>query len=130
MARAIPLQQGRPLLTNPDPNRTPWMKGTPLRRRRRGGHLSGQNGPFRFSEWIHGGYGGKKRLGVGMNRGAADRLRPSQLNDLPQIHDCHPIADIFDNTKVMRNKEICQMELTLKILEQIQNLRLNRYIKR
>ena len=98
------------------------MKGTPLRRRRRGGHLSGQNGPFRFSEWIHGGYGGKKRLGVGMNRGAADRLRPSQLNDLPQIHDGDPVAHVADHPQVMGDEEIGQVKLPLQALQQIEDL--------
>jgi hypothetical protein len=123
MARAVLLQQGLLLFTNPDSNRTAWMEGAPLRRRCRGGHLPVENSPFRFSKRVHRGHGGKKRLGVGMSRSAADLLHHSQLNDLPKIHHGDAVTHVPDHPQVMRDEEIGQVEFMLQTLQEIEDLR-------
>ena len=50
---------------------------------------------------------------------------PCQLNQLAEIHDADSVADVFDNCKVMGDKEIGQAQLLLQILKHIHNLRLN-----
>ncbi|MNV37729.1 hypothetical protein D3C71_1292590 [compost metagenome] len=53
-----------------------------------------------------------------------------QLHHLAQIHDCHPVADEFDDGQIMRDEHIGQAEPLLQILHQVQHLSLDRDIKR
>jgi hypothetical protein len=36
------------------------------------------------------------------------------LNDLPQIHDCHPVSDMLDDREVVANEERCQPQFVLE----------------
>ena len=53
----------------------------------------------------------------------------TQFHDPSQIHNGNTIADMFDDAQVMRNKNIGQMIFFLKLIQQIQYLRLNRHIQ-
>ena len=64
-----------------------------------------------------------------MFRPFVETLGVRELNDLTQVHDCHPIAHIFDNTQIVRDKKKRQTELLLEVLEEIQDLGLNRRVE-
>ena len=55
--------------------------------------------------------------------------RPS-LDDPPQIHHGDAVAEVFDYAEIMRDKEIGESKFALQFGQQVEHLRLNRYVKR
>ena len=51
------------------------------------------------------------------------------FNNLPEIHHRNPIGNMFDHGQIVRDEHIRQPELALQILQQIDHLRLHRYIE-
>src|ERR1700730_1946132 len=51
------------------------------------------------------------------------------LDDFAQIHDRNPVAHVPDNREVMRNENVGQPELLLKVGQQVENLRLDRNVQ-
>src|SRR3984893_14231027 len=51
------------------------------------------------------------------------------LDDFAQIHDRNPVAHVPDNREVMRNENVGQPELLLKVGQQVENLRLDRNVE-
>ena len=51
------------------------------------------------------------------------------FNNSPQIHHSNPVTDMLNNTEIVSDEQVCQIELVLQILKKIENLSLNRYIK-
>ncbi len=64
-----------------------------------------------------------------MNRVAEHLLSVSDLHNFAEIHDRDPLTDIMDGAETMCNKEICDAKIFLKLLQQVENLRLNRHIQ-
>ena len=54
------------------------------------------------------------------------RASGANLNDLPEIHHRHVIAQMFDHAEIVGDKEKRDAEVVAKIGEQVDNLRLNR----
>ena len=52
------------------------------------------------------------------------------LDNAAEIHHPHPIRDMMHDGKVMGNEQIGQPKIALQVLHDIENLRLNRHIKR
>ena len=52
------------------------------------------------------------------------------FHDAPEIHDRDLVRQILDDRQVVGNKQIAQPQLILQAFEQIQHLRLHRYIER
>ena len=76
--------------------------------------LAGQDlmGPAATDLRSHGEQGFRVRVqGLGEHR-----LRRSKLDDLAQIHDCDPVADMLDNAQVMRDEKIREPEFFLQVL--------------
>ena len=63
-------------------------------------------------------------LGVAVNRVAL-----GDLDHFAEIHDRHSMADMFDDAQVVGDEQISQMHLLLQLLQQIDDLRLNRNIE-
>ena len=53
-----------------------------------------------------------------------------QLDDLAQIHHGDAVTDVLDDREIMRHEEIGETKFFLQILEQIDDLRLDRDIER
>ncbi len=53
-----------------------------------------------------------------------------QLDDLPQIHYRHVIADVLHHRQIVRNEYVSEAELLLEILKQIEHLPLYGHIER
>ncbi len=97
---------------------------------RRIGNFPLQNHALHGDVGIRLGYGGQKRPGIRMHGIGKQRFRFAKLYHPPQIHDQHPVGDMLHNAQRMRNKEIGQVVLLLQILQQIDDLRLDRYVQR
>ena len=52
------------------------------------------------------------------------------LDDTPKIHDSYPIADVFHHTQIVGNKKIGKIHLLLKLNKKVENLSLDRDVKR
>src|SRR5471030_1705700 len=59
---------------------------------------------------------------VGMPWSFEHRAAWPDLDDLPEIHDRHPMADPLDYGHVMRNEQVCHAEFTLQIEHQVHDL--------
>src|SRR5947209_2594037 len=57
-------------------------------------------------------------------------LAGSELNNFAEVHHGDPIADLLHHRHVVGDKEIGQVEVVLQILEQIEDLRLDRNVER
>ena len=56
-------------------------------------------------------------------------LRVGKLDDLAEIHHGHPIRDVAHHRQVMGDDHIRQVEFFLQVLQQIEDLRLNRDVQ-
>ena len=52
------------------------------------------------------------------------------LDDLAEVHDDDPRRDVTDDGEVVRDEEIRQVEVALQVLEQVDDLRLDRDVER
>ena len=64
-----------------------------------------------------------------MKRVAVKFLTLRNLHNSSEIHDENSITDMFDNCKVMGDKQVRQSQFRLKFLKQVDDLRLNRDIE-
>ena len=61
----------------------------------------------------------------------AEQLAPvGQLGDPAEVHDRDPVADVLDDAHVVGDEDVGQAELALELLEQVQDLRLDRHVER
>ena len=65
-----------------------------------------------------------------MARVGVDLVAVGQLHDLAQVHDRHTVADVLDDPQVVRDEEVGQAELLLQVLQQVDDLRLDRDVER
>ena len=76
------------------------------------------------------GNGGNQRLRIRMFGFFKDDFGRGDFDDFAEIKQSHFVAHIADDAQVMGDKQVGQAELVLQILQQIQDLRLHRDIKR
>src|SRR2546427_4765208 len=101
------------------------VKATARGRLNRAGHISLENDSFLLMVWIGHRYCGEKRAGIRVFGVAVDRLTRRDFYDLAEIHDRYPVADMLNHSEIVRDEEIGELHLLLKLLEQIDNLGLN-----
>jgi len=53
----------------------------------------------------------------------------SGLYQLADIHDRHPIGDVFDHAQIVSHKQVSQVKLLLQLQQQIKDLCLDRDIQ-
>ena len=53
-------------------------------------------------------YGREQRLRIRMQGLIEHLVSHRRFNDLPEIHDRHSVAQVFDHDQVMRDKQVCQ----------------------
>src|SRR4051794_6573603 len=56
-------------------------------------------------------------------------IRRRDLDDPAEIHDGDPVRDVADDGEVVRDEEVRQLELVLELLEQVDDLRLDRDVE-
>src|SRR5699024_9647699 len=95
-------------------------------------HITGKNDalPSFLDNRVRNRHGRHQRLGVGVQRIVVQLIAIGQLDDLAEIHHGDPYGDVSNDRKVVGDEEIGQPELVLQILEQVDDLRLNRDIER
>ena len=52
------------------------------------------------------------------------------FNDAAQIHHCDAVADVLHHREIVRDEEVREVKLLLQVFEQVDDLRLNRYVER
>ena len=72
----------------------------------------------------------EQRLRVGMHRRRADVLRRPDLDHLAEVHDGDPVGDLADHREVVGDEHVGRAELVLEVLEQVDDLRLDRHVER
>src|SRR3989442_4724777 len=72
----------------------------------------------------------EKRLCIGMHRALIEPVGRGELDDLSQIHHGDPIGDVTDNTQVVCDEDVGEAEAFLELIQQIQDLGLDRYVER
>ena len=71
----------------------------------------------------------EQRHGVGMARRAEEIPNRGHLDDLPQVHDRHPVAHVLDDGEVVGDEEVGEAELALQVLEEVDDLGLDRDVQ-
>ena len=51
------------------------------------------------------------------------------FNNLSEVHDRHPDADVLDEPEIMRDKQVGELQLSLQVHQEIDHLRLHRHIE-
>src|SRR6202051_4127560 len=84
--------------------------------------------PLHF--WIRDRDRRQQRLGIRVQRRGIKLARGRGLDDAAEIHDGHALADMLDDRQIMGDEEISQPQLLLQVLQEIDDLGLDRYIQR
>ena len=65
-----------------------------------------------------------------MERVLVDGVGRPELHDLAQVHDRDPVGDVADDAEVVGDEEVGEAELLLQVLEQVEDLGLDRDVER
>jgi hypothetical protein len=59
-----------------------------------------------------------------------ERFARGELDDLSRVHHCHPVGHACDDAKIVGDEEQGHAALGLQARQQIEDLRLDRYVER
>src|SRR5712692_3678186 len=107
-----------------------WMEAAAGWRIHRARHLAGQLDALRLVLGIDGRNRREQRAGVGMVRAAVNLIARCDLDYFAEIHDCHAITDVLDDPQIVRDEQVGEFQLLLQVLQQVDNLRLDRDVER
>ncbi len=111
-------------------NRAVRAEGAAGRRGARAEDVSGQNdSPTRrigVRVWDR----RQQRLGTGMMRCREDAILRSDLHHAPEIHHHHSVGDVSHHREVVRDEEAREPAALLQVLEQVDDVRLDRDVER
>src|SRR6266496_1268350 len=124
-------QLGHPLLALLDGNGAPGVKDASRRRAERARHLAPQDRALagELDRRVGDGHGREQGLGVRVLRVLVERLPVGQLDDLAEVHHGHLVRDVANRREVVGHEQIRQAEAGLELLEQVDDLRLNRDVQ-
>ena len=96
-----------------------------------GGNVAGENDPVApaFSSRVWDGDGGEKGLSVRVEGFGVESVAGSEFDDLAEIHDGDAMAHSADDGEVVGDEEIGEAEAILKLLEEVDDLGLDRDIE-
>jgi antitoxin component HigA of HigAB toxin-antitoxin module len=115
--------EGRLLLTaNIHRLRAAGMEAAAFRRVERAGHIPREDDAFALDRRVRDGDSGHQCLGIGVHRVTEQFLARGQFDHLAQVHDRDPVGDVLHNAQVVGDEQVRQVELTLQILEDVQDL--------
>src|SRR5215470_3743561 len=100
------------------------------RRIDRARHVTLEQDALALQRGVRNRHRGEQRLGVGMLGIGVQLLRRRDLDDLAQVHHGHARADVLDDGEIVRDEDVREAELGLEILEQVDDLRLDRDVQR
>ncbi len=108
---------------------TPGVEGAPRGKIRQICHLSTQTYLLGRYIRIRVRDGCEQRCRIRVPGSPEEGFLSCQLNDLSGIHHGNSVRDVLNNAEIMGDEDIGEIELRLEILQQVKDLRLNRYIK-
>ncbi len=73
---------------------------------------------------------GQQRLGVGVDRARVEVVGRRDLDDDAQVHHRDPVGDVADDAEVVGDEDVGEVELVLEVVEQVDDLRLDRHVER
>ncbi len=74
-------------------------------------------------------YSREQGLGVGMQGVVEDVVGLSELYHIPEVHDPDRVGDVLYNREVVGNEEVGQSVLFLQVLQEVDDLSLNRNVQ-
>ncbi len=80
--------------------------------------------------WIGHGHGGQERTGVRVHRLLVEVVALGELHRVTEVHDHHAVRDVADDVQIVRDEDVGEAELALEVLEQVEDLRLDRDVER
>jgi hypothetical protein len=83
----------------------------------RAGNLSSEDNPLPrgFHDRVRNRYGRKECYGIGMFGHTVKGISIRHFNNLSEVHDCNPVADVADYREIMGDKEVGEIKLSLKV---------------
>ena len=90
----------------------------------------GSTAALRFGPRIGQRHRSQQQLRVGMARRRVERAGRSGLDELAAIHHGDPVRDVPDHRQVVRDEEVGEAELGLEVLQQVDDLGLDRDVER
>ena len=75
-------------------------------------------------------HGREQRLGVRVDRPLVELLRRRELDDLAEVHHRDAVGDVADDAEVVGDEDVGQRELVLEVVEQVDDLGLDRHVER
>src|SRR3954447_4827360 len=112
--------------------RAPGVEPAPLRRVRRGRHVTSEDDLLATVRGVRIRHRqrGQQRPRVRMPGLAEQFAGRRELDDLAQVHHRDPVTHVLDHGQVVRDEHVGEVELLLQIRQQVDDLRLDRYVQR
>src|SRR5579884_768757 len=132
MSRLLGPERRRPLGADLATLETAWRKGTAAVRIDRAGHISLEDDPPLLSLRlrIRRRNGGHQGLRVRMQGVPVQILAIGNLDDAPQVHHCHAVADVAYDAEIVGDEEIRELEFLLQLFHEVEDLRLDGHVER
>ena len=102
------------------------------RRVDRARHVAAEDDPLAplLDHRVRNRHGGEQRLGVRVQRLIVEIVAGRHLHDLAEVHHGDAVGDVLDDREVVGDEQVGQSELILQVLEQVDDLGLNRHVQR
>ena len=100
------------------------------RRRDRARHVALEHDALALRVGIGDRDGREQRLGVRVDRPRVELLGRRELDDLAQVHHGDAVRDVADDAEVVGDEDVGQRELVLQVVEEVDDLRLDRDVER
>ena len=120
----------RLVLVGPDLRRAPGTERTPSRRIAGTRQRPPEGDALALGLGVRVGDRREQGVGVRVRRFVEQLLGPAEFHDVAEVHHGHAIADVANDREIVGDEQITQAELLLKVLQEIQNLRLHRDVER
>ena len=72
----------------------------------------------------------QQRDRVRVARVAVELLDRADLDDLAEVHDADPVAEVLDDRQVVADEQVGQVEVAAEVEQQVQDLALDRHVER
>ena len=72
----------------------------------------------------------EERARVGVLGLGVEQVSRGDLHDLAEVHHQHAVGNVPDDVEIVRDEDVCQTEVVLKVLEQVEDLRLHGHVER
>ena len=125
-------QVGHDLSATLDGNGAAGMEHAARRRVERARHLAPEHDPLpaRLQHGIRNRHGSKQRSGIRVQRIVVQRLPIGNFHEPAEVHHGHAVGDVAHHGQVVGDEKVGQPVLGLEVLEQVDDLRLDRDIER